>query len=137
MFNQSASSFYSHAIPLGFTRVRHFEVVRLRLGEGWGEGLKSLDRVRTPSPQPSPQGGEGAHRDRGAVMHSHNQSPFPYQRNVLLGTFNLAPGRADPDINLTRGDARGHHCGVQLVSQFRSSHHCAAPSFANFGIEGH
>ncbi|MGH6768207.1 MAG: DUF5615 family PIN-like protein [Xanthobacteraceae bacterium] len=24
-----------------------------------------------------------------------------------------------------------------LVSRFRSSHHCAAPSFANFGIEGH
>jgi tripartite tricarboxylate transporter family receptor len=25
----------------------------------------------------------------------------------------------------------------RLVSRFRSSHHCAAPSFANFGIEGH
>jgi hypothetical protein len=25
----------------------------------------------------------------------------------------------------------------QLVSRFRSSHHCAARSFANFGIEGH
>ena len=24
-----------------------------------------------------------------------------------------------------------------LVSRFRSSHHCAAASFANFGIEGH
>src|SRR5262245_54928041 len=24
-----------------------------------------------------------------------------------------------------------------LVSRFRSSHHCAARSFANFGIEGH
>ena len=26
---------------------------------------------------------------------------------------------------------------VTLVSRFRSSHHCAAPSFAKFGIEGH
>ena len=25
----------------------------------------------------------------------------------------------------------------ELVSRFRSSHHCAAASFANFGIEGH
>jgi hypothetical protein len=25
----------------------------------------------------------------------------------------------------------------KLVSRFRSSHHCAAVSFANFGIEGH
>jgi hypothetical protein len=25
----------------------------------------------------------------------------------------------------------------KLVSRFRSSHHCAAASFANFGIEGH
>jgi proteic killer suppression protein len=24
-----------------------------------------------------------------------------------------------------------------LVSRFRSSHHCAAPSLANFGIDGH
>ena len=27
--------------------------------------------------------------------------------------------------------------GRRLVSRFRSSHHCAAHSFANFGIEGH
>ena len=27
--------------------------------------------------------------------------------------------------------------GRRLVSRFRSSLHCAAPSFANFGIEGH
>jgi len=26
---------------------------------------------------------------------------------------------------------------AKLVSQFRSSHHCAEASFANFGIEGH
>jgi len=31
-----------------------------------------------------------------------------------------------------RGVARS-----RLVSRFRSSHHCAAHSFANFGIEGH
>src|SRR6266508_6125556 len=35
--------------------------------KGWGEGLKSIDRLRTPSPPPSPQGGEGAHRTRGTV----------------------------------------------------------------------
>jgi hypothetical protein len=28
-------------------------------------------------------------------------------------------------------------CHLPLVSRFRSSHHCAAVSFANFGIEGH
>src|SRR6266540_6969781 len=32
----------------------------LPLGEGWGEGLRSLDRLRTPSPQPSPQKGRGS-----------------------------------------------------------------------------
>src|SRR6476659_2494427 len=31
-------------------------------GEGWGEGLRFIDRLRTPSPQPSPRWGEGAHR---------------------------------------------------------------------------
>jgi hypothetical protein len=36
------------------------------------------------------------------------------------------------------GDHRGdYHCRTwSLVSRFRSSHHCAAGSFANFGIEG-
>jgi putative ABC transport system substrate-binding protein len=38
----------------------------LPLGEGWGEGLWSLDGLRTPSPQPSPRRGEGAERARGA-----------------------------------------------------------------------
>jgi hypothetical protein len=33
---------------------------------------------------------------------------------------------------------RAWHVKVgKLVSRFRSSHHCAAASFANFGIEGH
>src|SRR6516165_4221958 len=34
------------------------------------------------------------------------------------------------------GFARVGQTGT-LVSRFRSSHHCAAASFANFGIEGH
>src|SRR5712692_4721804 len=60
---------------LGSTRVRHFGLaevgyIRLRLGEGWGEGFWSLDRFRTPSPQPSPQRGEGAHRVCGIVRQS-------------------------------------------------------------------
>jgi hypothetical protein len=33
--------------------------------------------------------------------------------------------------------AVGRRLRVGLVSRFRSSHHFAAPSFANFGIEGH
>jgi hypothetical protein len=28
-------------------------------------------------------------------------------------------------------------CKQGLTSRFRNSHYCAAPSFANFGIEGH
>src|SRR2546423_3444415 len=58
---------------LGFTRVRHFKSaevgsIRLRLGEGWGEGLCSSDRSEPPSPQPSPHRGEGAHLARGAEV---------------------------------------------------------------------
>src|SRR6266508_1251942 len=37
----------------------------LPLGEGWGEGLRSLYGLRTPSPPHSPLRGEGAHRVRG------------------------------------------------------------------------
>jgi hypothetical protein len=32
---------------------------------------------------------------------------------------------------------RGPGISIPLVSRFRSSHQYAAPSFANFGIEGH
>jgi hypothetical protein len=35
------------------------------------------------------------------------------------------------------GPGRQMSVGRRLVSRFRSSRHCAAPSFANFGIEGH
>src|SRR6267154_3556400 len=52
--------------------VRHWNrdelgLLPLPLGEGWGEGLRSLDGYRPPSPQPSrrlcrPQRGEGVHR---------------------------------------------------------------------------
>jgi hypothetical protein len=38
-----------------------------------------------------------------------------------------------PPIQRTLAEERA----VDLVSRFRSSHHPAAPSFANFGIEGH
>src|SRR5258705_9882940 len=41
---------------------------------------------------------------------------------------------AEPD-QTTRWDERD--LATLLVSRFRSSHHCAAPSLANFGIEGH
>src|SRR5690606_34799975 len=34
-------------------------------------------------------------------------------------------------------DASSRDKSARLVSRFRSSHHCAAPLFANFGIEGH
>src|SRR5436305_9983116 len=33
------------------------DLLPLPLGEGWGEGLRSLDSPVTPSPQPSPQVG--------------------------------------------------------------------------------
>src|SRR5713226_7864061 len=46
---------------------------------GGVRGFWTLDRLRTPSAQPSPQGGEGAHRDRCAVVESHKQTPFPCQ----------------------------------------------------------
>ena len=39
-----------------------------------------------------------------------------------------------PDPDLIQ---RANKNELRLVSRFRSSHHCAAPSFANFGIEGH
>src|SRR5262249_52214687 len=34
-------------------------------------------------------------------------------------------------------DDLNFHARLPLVSRFRSSHHCAAPLFASFGIEGH
>src|SRR5262249_32398712 len=40
-------------------------------GEGWGEGLRSLDSSVSPSPQPSPQTEEGAHRNRCAIIDTH------------------------------------------------------------------
>ena len=39
--------------------------------------------------------------------------------------------------NLTRTRKSSDYSDRLLVSRFRSSHHSAAPSFANFGIEGH
>ena len=41
------------------------------------------------------------------------------------------------DQGLGRVRARGQDRAAGLVSRFRSSHHCAARSVANFGIEGH
>src|SRR6266478_1948674 len=38
---------------------------------------------------------------------------------------------------LARARVRSLEIEHGLVSRFRSSHHCAATSFANFGIEGH
>src|SRR5436190_3987506 len=41
----------------GADRARRFDaggLLPLPLGEGWGEGLRSIDRAVTPSPQPSP-----------------------------------------------------------------------------------
>src|SRR5258708_13776535 len=38
---------------------------------------------------------------------------------------------------LDRAGVRSLEIEHGLVSRFRSSHHCAATSFANFGIEGH
>src|SRR5215475_5178899 len=35
------------------------------IGRGRGEGLRSVDELRTPSPRPSPQRGEGAERASG------------------------------------------------------------------------
>src|SRR5258706_14707045 len=43
-------------------RVTQLGQARVGLGEGWGEGVRSLERSRTPSPQPSPLRGEGVHR---------------------------------------------------------------------------
>src|SRR5215471_10154421 len=45
-------------------------------------------------------------------------------------------GVAARDVALTGGGA-GENLRDRLVSRFRSSHHSAAHSFANFGIEGH
>src|SRR5688572_33170008 len=35
-----------------------------RRGEGWGEGVRTYRGTYSPSPHPSPQRGEGAHRVR-------------------------------------------------------------------------
>src|SRR5262249_54829925 len=47
--------------------------------------------------------------------------------------------RRAPDrfIRAAGVDQNVHRLKAPLVSRFRSSHHCAAPSVANFGIEGH
>src|SRR5262245_17568500 len=46
---------------------------------------------------------------------------------------------SEPQRQLVRFAHRADFVDVafRLVSRFRSSHHCAAASFANFGIEGH
>src|SRR5215472_9982992 len=49
-------------------------------------------------------------------------------------------GRAcagDFSFGLSHGSLHHSWTPTRLVSRFRSSHHCAAASFANFGIEGH
>jgi hypothetical protein len=46
-------------------------------------------------------------------------------------------GRGPAKILKSRPFVPGKSKVGKLVSRFRSSHHCAAVSFANFGIEGH
>src|SRR5262245_30171307 len=55
---------FTMACPLqvGRQQWRALGGLPLPLGEGWGEGLWSLDESEPPSPQPSPRWGEGAHR---------------------------------------------------------------------------
>src|SRR5258708_2245031 len=47
----------------------------LPLGEGWGEGLGSIDRPGAPSPRPSPRRGEGVHRACGSLIASLTKLP--------------------------------------------------------------
>src|SRR5262249_50017979 len=55
---------------------------------------------------------------------AHGAEPDEPYRHVVLG---------HPITVAAISDFRS----APLVSRFRSSHHCAAASFANFGIEGH
>src|SRR2546425_1979800 len=98
----------------------------LPLGEGWGEGLRSLDKPRTPSPQLSPQPksdisdfgqskvpnsgkpefgwGEGAHRDYCAVIESHSAVP-PSAAAGRLSVYAGCFARCANNSALTRSGA--------------------------------
>ena len=81
-------------------------------------------RPRRPSPGASAPVHENS-RCIGAAFLRMAQSD-----KIAAGSRERGPGRADgPDTCPGRR-------GSALVSRFRSSHHCAAHSFANFGIKG-
>src|SRR4030081_188073 len=46
------------------------------------------------------------------------------------------PSPTGPPPTIRTGVRISRAIGYALVSRFQSSHHCAAPSFANFGIKG-
>jgi hypothetical protein len=66
-----------------------------------------------------------------------------FQRRAALAVDNddlvSGPGEIVGAARSDHARAEHHHAhgGRVLVSRFRSSHHRAAPSFANFGIQGH
>src|SRR3954469_6976417 len=81
----------------------------LPLGEGWGEGLRSLGKSRTPSPQPSwrlcrPRRGEGAHRAR---LTFRAQSNRTQSKIIDLIIDHHTPGYAS-DRDRYRGLAGAH-----------------------------
>src|SRR5499426_3382937 len=55
----------------------------------------------------------------------------------LRGLCDRARAAGGLSFALSHGSLHGSCASTRLVSRFRSSHHCAAASFANFGIEGH
>ena len=70
------------------------------------------------------------------VRTSRAVSAWPKPTNRRLGRSAPPLSRGPPTV--PESPDRLWHAGVhRLVSRFRSSHHFAAPSFANFEIEGH
>ena len=60
---------------------------------------------------------------------------FPVYRRVVTMIFVPAESHHASSVEMVAIDPQ--ELQAALVSRFRSSHHYAAPSFANFGIEGH
>jgi hypothetical protein len=75
---------------------------------------------------------------RGVLVPSVRSEPYLNRRIEVQPRCLVTPerGRA-PIARAWSICSPAHHIGSRLVSRFQSSHHYAARSLANFGIEGH
>src|SRR5215813_12473887 len=107
-------------VAFGRCSVGRLGLLPLPLGEGWGEGFRSIERIVTPSPQPSLLRGEGADRDRRTAIESHKQPPWPCHRIMIPSTSRfLSHHRPQVPMSPRRGglaQAEPRHPRQQLVA---------------------